>query len=1498
MPFDPSKPFELVGESSGFDPTQSFEVVGDSAPEEKKQDRNIFSIDDLAKRGVLSPHFVRTDDGYVRDETHTKYQPGEEVEIWFGQGVSTPAMAVVEEDGKSLRLVGSEASDPAQAALVSAGLSAPSAAAFLATTGALAPVAAALPGAGKLAQLGKFALPLVGGMGAAALERFGQTKVLEKVAPDLAEIESQLAQQNPKATMAGAALTSGFRIAPPSGSLARELTTRAFPAGLGAATEAGFEAAQGNLGEEGSLERIAMAALTNAALNDPTKLGNRIMNAGARASGSITAQLSKAKTKNTPLEANASANEIATFKPEPDPNFSVPLADPLTGTAGPEFAARNRLARMPELADVAPGSPEANAGEGLGYFPETPRRKPELRELIDETYIQPREYKKPSLAKEAINEGIGVAEDPLVIEARAFQAGVKAARDAEVQNKMVEEAAIAERRAAEMQDALAFESGREEAASAGKKKVERFVGFQEDGNGGGFELWDAPEDIVGPNGRVLHTEGSTLSRQTLEGYGYKVPEAPKQDPAFDPIAAGARPIETDFKAREPQMATKTLPAPEKAVKAAETPAAAIPAQAPEPQFPLAPAEPDSPAPYVDKLGRFVKLENKKWVLAGGEGQAAKPTPGMEASEKPAKQDIVPLELRPPEQGSILDPRPAFDAAARGVRKVADAISAPEKPVSTSVWDQLTQQPENAVQKPSPEGVSVRQAPGDSQAVVGEVSKPLPEAKLRKETEEINRLVRKHTLKKPQTAEEIYADLKRESERNATEEPPESVAKSISEAPDQYRPFLTDLASRFPTLAKVPGAQSVSDMIGTMARAAKVAIGVLETNIKDHSPRIFGALRQKTEQTNAVRIALNDQADELGRLARKYLTREQFNQLDAANLSGDRLRAEAIINTSPKAKEIMAAYDQHQNAMKIARELSIEAGRDVGEVENYFPRRLTDRKGLLKAMGKETSTYDDMLNAARKEKGRELTDEEKDNILNSLVAGSMRNAGKPGYLKPRTIETISDNILRFYEPFDVATHEYISRVTRDVSNRRFFGKIDGDADPAWFAGDGAESSIGKLIREEIQNGTLTREGQDIVIRNLQDYFRNSTRYDADMAGLANKARRVQTYAYLADVSSAAIQFADIFTSLYKYGPMATAKGYASTIGKGGVKLKDIKIDEGNTPEIMDFRRASRPSGSIPGKILNYTGKAYDKSLRTFLGFADQFNKGALATSAYKWVQKVVNDPKSIEFQRLEEQYSKAFPERWPEILKSLKSKEFAQGKLDENSAFFLYNEVANLQPIDASGRAQGYNRASPLVKVLYTLRSYAIKQLDIIRRDIYNNIKKGGDDRWKGFGNLTSYLLLVGIGQQVFQYGRDKLLKRDVPADEYAITGLMQLALIPRYAIFRAKQEGPALAALETAIPGMGLARDAWKDVQTLNRWRVGQRDADGNPTVKGTEDALKQLEFIQYLPGFGREIYWWMGKGSEKEAKRAREKAEGKTQQSTIEMIGDIISPPDLKSRE
>lgn len=737
------------------------------------------------------------------------------------------------------------------------------------------------------------------------------------------------------------------------------------------------------------------------------------------------------------------------------------------------------------------------------------------------------------------------------------------------------------------------------------------------------------------------------------------------------------------------------------------------------------------------------------------------------------------------------------------------------------------------------------------------------------------------------AEIIFNKLKKSAEEVGSEPAitPE-VAGEIAQVPEQYRPFLTDLADRFKFMDK-PILRNVSSGVSRFATFIKRQLGRQMDNIADVYSPLEGAIL-KRDHVEGLTLNNYSKRANLFELARKHMSNEDFFKMEKTLRNREPEATFALFKGNPKEQELIAAYNSTREVLDEVREKLVAAGRDIGDLADYFPSRVADYLELAKFHGRDAeSKYIRALREFERTNKRKATTADKENLLNQILAGNRAGKGGPSWTKARTIDKVSEAELAFYEPPDVALAMYLREASKDIANSVFFGKIDVESPSAQPWAD--QSSFGRIVNEGLASGAIRDRGLAIIEDNMRDLFRTRSGIREDLSGIAAKLRRAQTALYLSDVSSAAVQYLDILSIAREYGVYGAAKAY----GKNMPKVADIGVAEGHNIDLTELSRKKRGTGHV-------LTAPYRWALKNLLGAADEMQKSALMKGATAAISRAMKDPDSRLFKQTEERYSKMFPKEWEQMKKSLASDDFAKGKLDDSTKLFLFAEMARLQPISDSARAQGFNAATPWGKLLYALRSYWLTQLGIIRRQGYNELKKGTIEGFrKGSLAIMSYSLVVAMGQQAFQFAKDKVFGRDEANwDDYAIGGVLQLFGIPRYALFRASQTGWGSAGLEAALPGTSAVNDFGKDVATLAKFATGHRQADSSKSVETPLDLLQQLESVKYGPILGREVYALAGAGKLK-AEREKERLNrgGEPRPSAREQILEFFVPPDAKRR-
>ena len=199
-----------------------------------------------------------------------------------------------------------------------------------------------------------------------------------------------------------------------------------------------------------------------------------------------------------------------------------------------------------------------------------------------------------------------------------------------------------------------------------------------------------------------------------------------------------------------------------------------------------------------------------------------------------------------------------------------------------------------------------------------------------------------------------------------------------------------------------------------------------------------------------------------------------------------------------------------------------------------------------------------------------------------------------------------------------------------------------------------------------------------------------------------------------------------------------------------------------------------------------------------------------------------------------------------------------GRVTEDIKFLLFNELADLQPITLSELPPGYLTAGNY-RLVYMLKSFMLKQIDIVRRNVVQEYKKGNKAKAAMTSiRLGAYLGASGVGidqLKKIMSGQEFSRVEDLP-DE-ALWAVLSIYGLSKYTTERYLRRGEVTqAAANTLSPPFTLLDNIVKGVIDLN-----------------SEDT-ETTKILKTIPGFGNLAYMWFGGGAEKAMEqRERERA-------------------------
>ena len=550
------------------------------------------------------------------------------------------------------------------------------------------------------------------------------------------------------------------------------------------------------------------------------------------------------------------------------------------------------------------------------------------------------------------------------------------------------------------------------------------------------------------------------------------------------------------------------------------------------------------------------------------------------------------------------------------------------------------------------------------------------------------------------------------------------------------------------------------------------LGAISTRIKALDEATFGRLRRFEFDTHKFTAEALEDAQgwikgfsELSDSVKNNIGRLLYNEdFDAARgLMGRGLADEFDMSVVPMLR-------------KMGDDLK-ESGHTFEKIGNYFPRLIKDLKGLQKSLGKEQQG---LVTAANKryatQKGvsvDKLTREEKAEVIDMLMRGQtfgLNKAGKAGFAKARTL-TLSDDQMKYYASPEESLAIYLRRAVNDIETRKFMGQ-HGAFDEATGLLD-SERSIGFYVDDAIKAGRLRPEDEADMLEMLKSRFIGGTQ--SPMA-LNATIRDLGYLGTIANPVSAVTQLGDLGTSGALNGFRNTM---ASLFQSKDVGLMDIYIDEVS-------KELSEASLKGTAKILN---KAMQKS-----GFRalDRLGKETYINAAFKNAKKMVKSEKGLA--KFKKKIGSTYGDETQALIKDLES-----GNITDTVKYYLFNELADVQPIALSEFPQGYLN-NPNLRIMYMLKSFTLKQIDVFRRNVVQEYAKGNKkEAVKNATLLAAYLSTANTGTQ---YAKDLILGRDIRAEDIpdrAMWNLLSVYGINRYTTDRYISNGDWKGAVYNTI---------------------------------------------------------------------------------------------------
>ena len=607
------------------------------------------------------------------------------------------------------------------------------------------------------------------------------------------------------------------------------------------------------------------------------------------------------------------------------------------------------------------------------------------------------------------------------------------------------------------------------------------------------------------------------------------------------------------------------------------------------------------------------------------------------------------------------------------------------------------------------------------------------------------------------------------------------------------------------------------------------LGTLSTRLGNISPTIKGRVRRfeynTLVNTKDKLVSINPFLDTFSKIPK-----QTQNTVYRMLLNSEFDAAETIMRgTLPQLADNFSTLKGvlEQTANELA-----ESGHVFTKLENYFPRLAKDVNGLLDSLGaQQKGKIEKAISDYAKVKQvsiTSLTRDEKAEIIDLALRGYTMgvDGNKPRFLRPRVLNVISEEQMKFYADPAESLHTYIRGAVNNIEKRKFFGRAAQDS-AGKFDPDG---SIGRLVADELEAGNIPGDKQAELSDLLNARFISG---EVPMSSFWGNIRDLGYMGTIANPISALTNLQDMATT-------AALKGFRNTF-KAMFNAKEVKLIDLGLDQVIaqEFRNLS-VTANLLNKMFSISGfKAID-NLGKNTAINASLNKARAMSMNAQGVQK------------LREKWSPVFKENTDAFIQDLKDKQ-----ITDDVKFFLFNEIAELQPVTLSEMPQAYLE-NPNWRILYQLKTFVVKQYDVVRNNIVQEWDAGNKkEAVKNAALLSGYLTTAGVSINTvknFLLGRETR-PEDIP-DE-AMWSLLGVYGLNKYTNERYLARGDIKGAVvNTLVPATPIIDAAFK---------LGTELPKDDPQIEST---------LRPIPVVGSLIYAWFGGGAEKYNERLAEDRE------------------------
>ena len=547
--------------------------------------------------------------------------------------------------------------------------------------------------------------------------------------------------------------------------------------------------------------------------------------------------------------------------------------------------------------------------------------------------------------------------------------------------------------------------------------------------------------------------------------------------------------------------------------------------------------------------------------------------------------------------------------------------------------------------------------------------------------------------------------------------------------------------------------------------------------------------------------------------------------------------------SDEGAAIMAKYgmtDSYREVRSVLDQLKEEyraLGLDMNYIDNYFPRLMKDLEGFKSSIG-QTVGVDEEIRRYESMTGQKLTEVERQKMYEKLARSRMYRGGisQPANLKERRNNFVKKSELQYYADPEAALSEYVDRMVNTIETK----KLIGDAQSGKTQGVNAVAGrLGEVMEKMASEGRLRQDQIDVIQGAVAARFGQHGRQYGFVKGMKNAGY----LATMGNTGSTLTQLGDFYFTMVQNGLLPTMQ---AAFGAKALTVEDLGIAK-------DLVTVETKDGQ------GFLGKSVDNVFKiTGLTAMDRLAKNTNINAAHRVLTKGAKSKQGS--RAYEKTLARLKRTQGNDAYKTIA--DLQQGVKSDFVIEALYNELADVAPISLTEMPENY-AANPNLRILYSLKSYTIKQFNFVRERSFTKIMDGiANNNPKQFADGSVQLMRI-LAFGALANGSADVLKailfnREIDDEDFWWNHFLRMFGITKYTTVMARKEGVGEAIIKSVLPPQGgMVNDIFKDIASAT-------DAEG----EGLK--INDMRTMKYFPVVGKLYYWREGRGVETEEKLSR----------------------------